>query len=159
MSTVGDPDEWSELELSADSGACDSVMPKEGACAQIPIVPSAQSQRAMEYEVANAQAIPCLGERRLEIWTDGATAPRGMVLQVADVHKPLLSLSRCADIGYESCLGRTCGYLLDRETGEAIPLARRGNLCTLTVWVRAARPNHQPVRTPHDPVGHFTGQR
>ena len=80
----------------------------------------AQSQRGMEYEVANAQTIPRLGERRLEIWTEGATAPRGMVLQVADVHKQLLSLSRCADLGYESRLGKACGYLLGHETGESI---------------------------------------
>ena len=82
-----------------------------------------------------------------------------MVLQVADVHKPLLSLSRCADLGYKSRLGKTCGYLLDRETGEAIPLARKGNLYTLRVWVRASRADREQLRTPHDPVGHFAGQR
>ena len=135
----------------------DSVMPKDGACARIPIVPSAQCQRGMEYEVANAQTIPCVGERRLEIWTHGMTAPRGMVIQCADVHKPLLSLSRCADPRYESCIGRTCGYLLDCETGEVIPLARKGNLYTLRVWVRAARTRHEPTRTPHDPALHSAG--
>ena len=103
----------------------------EGRCrARIPIVLLAQFQRGMEYEVANAQTIPCLGKRGLKIWSDGAMGPKGMVLQVADVHKPLLSLSRCADPGYESSLGRTCGYLLDRETGKAIPFARKGNLYT-----------------------------
>ena len=132
------------MELCADSGACHSVMPKDGACAEIPIAPLAHCQRGMEYEVAR---------------TDGATTPRGMVLQVADVHKPLLSLSRCADLGYESCLGRTRGYLLDHETDEAIPLARKGNLYTLRVWVRAARTKHEPMRTPHDPAAHFAGQR
>ena len=60
FSTVGDSGELIEIELCADSGACDSVMPKEGACARIPIVPSAQSQRGMEYKVANAQIKPCL---------------------------------------------------------------------------------------------------
>ena len=156
---MGDPDGWIGMELCADSGACDPVMPKEDACARISRVPSAQSQRGMEYKVANAQTISCLGERRLEIWTDRVTAPRGMVLQVADVHKPLLSLSRCADLGYESCLGRTCGHLLDHETGGAISFARKGNLCTLRVWVRAARTNLEPLRTPHDLAGHFAGQR
>ena len=61
LSTVGDPDERIEMELCADSQACDSMMPKDGACARIPIVPLAQSQRGMEYELANAQAIPCVG--------------------------------------------------------------------------------------------------
>ena len=115
--------------------------------------------KGMEYKVANAQAIPYLGEQRLEIWTEGASAPRGMALQVADVHRPLLSLSRCADLGYESCSDRTCGYSFDHETGEAIPLARKDNLYALTVWVRAAMTKHEPLRTPHDPAGHFARQR
>ena len=51
----------------------------------------------MYYEVANKEALPCLGERRLEMWTEGATAPRNIAVQVVDTHKPLLSLSRCAD--------------------------------------------------------------
>ena len=159
MSTVGDPDEWIEMELCADSGACDSVMPQDGACARVPIAPPFRSHRGIEYEAANAQTIPCFGERRLEIYIDGVTAPRGMILQVADVHKPLLRLSRCADLGYERCLGRTCGYLCDRSTGEAIPLARKGNLYTLGVWVRAARARHEPMRTLHDLALHFAGQR
>ena len=98
------------------------------------------------------------GERRLEIWTDGATVSRGMVLQVADVQQPLLSFSRCADLGYESRLGRTCEYTPDRETGEATPFARKGNLCT-RVSVREARTRHEPMRTPHDLALHFAGQR
>ena len=135
LSTVGDG-QWIRIDLTADTGACDSVIPKAGACARIAIVPSTQSQRGMKCGVANSKTILCLGERRLEIWTDGATAPRGMVLQVADVHKPLLSLSHCADIGYDSCLSRSCGYLLDHETREARPLARKGNLYTLRGCVR-----------------------
>ena len=77
--------------------------------------------------------------RRSHAW--GAAAG-DIDLQVADFHNPLLSLSRCADLGYKSCLGNTCGHVLDHETGEAIPLARKGNLYTLRVWVRAARTGH-----------------
>ena len=58
LSAVCDPDVWIEMKRCADSGACDSLMPKNGACARIPIVPSAQLQRGMEYDVANAQTIP-----------------------------------------------------------------------------------------------------
>ena len=67
LSTIADSDECIEIELCAVSGACDSVVPKEVACARISVVPSAQSQRGMEYESASAQTMPCLGERRLGI--------------------------------------------------------------------------------------------
>ena len=92
----------------------------------------------MIYEVANKQTIPCLGERRLEISTEGAQMPRRMAIQVADVHKPLLSLSKCADSGYQSMSGQTAGALDDMESGDVIPLVRRENVYYLRAWVISA---------------------
>ena len=71
-----------------------------------------------------------------------------MAVQVADVHKPLLSLSRCADAGFESRFGPLAGCLIDSQTEEIIPLQRRGNLYYLRAWVRQA-----PTDSP------FGGQR
>ena len=65
-----------QIELNADTGACDSVMPKPGPCAHIKIHPSAQSEAGMSYEVASSETIPNLGERRLSFWTEGAGPPR-----------------------------------------------------------------------------------
>ena len=97
-------EEWFESKLTADSGACDTVIPKN-MCPGIPIMPSFQSLRNMEYEVANGASIPNLGERRCQMWTEGATEAKHISMQVADVHKALLSLSRCADMGFESRFG------------------------------------------------------
>ena len=129
--------EWFEVELTADTGACDTVVPKS-MCPSIPIVPSFQSQHGMEYEVASGEAIPNLGEKRCEMWTEGAAQPKSICMQVADVHKALLSLSRCADMGFESRFGAAFGCLIDTETGEIIPLQRRGNLYVLRAWIRSA---------------------
>jgi hypothetical protein len=96
-----------------------------------------QSINGMEYEVATGESIPNLGERRCEMWTEGAESPKAITMQVADVHKALLSLSRCADMGFESRFGAAYGCLIDRQTGEVIPLKRRGNLYILKAWVRA----------------------
>ena len=130
--------EWIEIEMTADTGACDTVMPKTGPFEGIKIYPSQQSERGMLYEVANKQTIPCLGERRLEIWTEGAQSARKMAIQVADVHKPLLSLSRCADSGFQSMFGQSAGALVDVDTYDVIPLKRRGNLYCMRAWIRAA---------------------
>ena len=86
------------MELCADTRACDIVIPRK-TCESIPIQPSLQSMQCMEYEVADGHTIPNLRERRCIMWTDGAAAGRKINLQVADVHKVLLSLSRCADMG------------------------------------------------------------
>ena len=130
-------DGWHEIEMTADSGACDTVMPLRD-CEWIKIHESLQSKAGCKYEVANGAIIPNLGERRCLIWSEGTSEPRGISLQVADVKKPLLSLSRCADLGYESRLGKVAGCLVDTETGETIPLQRKGNVYVLKTWIRDA---------------------
>ena len=85
---ASEQDQRYEVELTADTGACDTVIPKT-MCPSIPIEPSYQSLHGMEYEVATGESIPNLGERRCEMWTEGATQPKAISMQVADVHKPL----------------------------------------------------------------------
>ena len=94
---IAPEDEWYEVELTADTGACDTVIPKL-MCPGIPITPSVQPLRGMEYEVATGESIPNLGEKRCEMWTEGVPSPKSIAMQVADVHKAFLSLSRCADM-------------------------------------------------------------
>ena len=139
-------EEWFEVELTADTGACDTVIPK-AMCPKIPITPSFQSINGLEYEFATGASIPNLGEKKCEMWTEGASAAKTINMQVADVHKALLSLSRCADMGFESRFGKLMGCLIDTELGEVIPLQRRGNLYVLRCWIRAApfcRPDGKP---------------
>ena len=138
-------EEWIEVELTADTGACDTVMPRAMA-AHIPIQPSLQSLHCMKYEVADGNEIPNLGERRCVMWTENASEARKIDLQVADVYKPLLSLSRCADMGFESRFGRQAGALIDEQTGEVIPLQRKGNLYVLRCWLKAAPFARQETR-------------
>ena len=134
---IAPEDEWYEVELTADTGACDTVVPKL-MCPGIPITPSVQSLRGMEYEVATSESIPNLGEKRCEMWTEGASAPKTISMQVADVHKALLSLSRFADMGFESRFGAAFGCLIDTMTGEITSLQRRRNIYILRAWIRAA---------------------
>ena len=88
--------------------------------------------------MANGASIPKLVERRCLMWTEGASDPKQITMQVADVNKALLSLSRCVDTGFESRFGRTMGCLLAENLQEVIPLLRKGNLYVLKAWIRAA---------------------
>ena len=83
----GEEEEWVEVELAADTGACDTVMPRAMA-SHIPIQPSLQSIKAMMYEVADGNKIANLGERRCVMWTETASEARKINLQVADVIRP-----------------------------------------------------------------------
>ena len=72
---------WIELEVTVDSGACDTVMPISSC--NFKILPSYQSKN--------------LGERKCLIRTPGSREERRITFQVANVHKPLLSVTCAAD--------------------------------------------------------------
>ena len=54
---------WQEIEITVDSGACDTVMPLS-LCAEMPLQESDQQRSGLEYEVANGASIRNEGERR-----------------------------------------------------------------------------------------------
>ena len=70
---------------------------------------------SMMYGVADGSEIPNLWKSRCVMWSENAAEARKINLQVADVHKALLSLSMCADMGFESRFGRRAGALIDGE--------------------------------------------
>ena len=82
-------------------------------------------------EVANVATTPNLGERKCEVMTVGSLQAKRITFQVADVHKPLLSISGCADMRFDCFLGQHGGKLQNRVTGEVMPLERHGSLYTV----------------------------
>ena len=124
--------------MTVDSGACDTVMPLSS-CTAISVAEFPQSKSGMSYEVANGADIPNLGERRCLMLTPGCHTPKRITFQVADVHKPLLSVTRAADAGFDCLLGKKGGWLIPQDWGESVPITRRGNLYFMTCWVKSDR--------------------
>ena len=143
ISNITAPDEWVDIEVIVDSGACATVMPAS-MCKNIAIVPWQSVSEVVEYEVANGETIPNLGERRCLLIIFGSAVPKRIVFQNADVHKPLLSISCCVDMGFDCCLGKVCRHLEDTVTGERLPLQRKDNLYTKRAWVRKELDNPLP---------------
>jgi hypothetical protein len=130
-------DGWEMLEITVDSGACDTVLPT-GMLASVKTESTPASRNMEEYEVANGGVIINEGEKRCLMLTPGSTTPKGIVFQVTDVHKPLMSVGAMCDAGYECLMSREGGFMRDVETGEMTPLIRKGNLYVLQAWVRTA---------------------
>ena len=128
---------WECIEITIDSGACDTVLPSN-MFASISLESTEASRNGEEYEVANGHAIINEGQKRCMMMTPGSSTPKGIIFQVSDVHKPLMSVGAMADAGYECLLSKQGGFMRDVDTGEMIPLTRRGNLYVLKAWVRAA---------------------
>ena len=133
-------------------------MPR-GMCQNIRIRPSAQSISKVEYEVASGQTIPNLGERHCEVWADGGANSLLMHFQIADVHRPLLSLSKAADMGFRSYLDSQGGWLEDMESGEWLPIQRKGDLYVMQLWVKASADEQQAAPQPPSSGAPFVGQR
>ena len=99
---------WTEIEVTVDSGACDTVMPTK-LCPHISVLATEDSKRGMEYEVANGETLPNHGGRHFLLMTEDSQSPKKIVFQCADIHKPLLSVSRCADLGFQCVVGKYGG--------------------------------------------------
>ena len=96
--------EWVCIDIAADSGACDSVMPMECFCEMMKIHPSVQSARVAVR--GRQRRVPCLGGAKVGGLDRSASALKGMAIQVADLHKPLLSLSGAQTWGSSHALAR-----------------------------------------------------
>jgi hypothetical protein len=134
ISGVSEP-EWHEIEITVDSGACDTVVPTT-LCSHISLMATAKSRSGFEYEVANGEGLLNMRERRCFMMTENSNTTKRIAFQCADVHKPLLSVSRLADQGYECTLGKIGGVLCDVDAGDLIPLHRRDNLYVMRVWIK-----------------------
>jgi hypothetical protein len=130
-------DGWEMLEITVDSGAGDTVLPS-GMLSSIQTMSTVASRAMEEYEFANGGVISKDGEKRCLMMTPGSATPKGIVFQVTGVHKPLMSVVAMCDAGYECLMSKEGGFMRDVETGEMIPLIRRGNLYMLQAWVRTA---------------------
>ena len=61
----------------------------------------------------------------------------GLTMQVAEVNRPLLSVSKCVDGGNKVVFDGDWSYIEDKRTGERTTLHRKGGLYTMQSWVRA----------------------
>ena len=88
---VTEQDGWICLKSMMDSGCVDFVMPPN-LLPDKPIRDSAGSRRGQHYTVANGRELPNMGERELDVVTDGGGTLQ-VTYQVAEVTRPLASVS------------------------------------------------------------------
>ena len=133
-------EEWFEMDVIVDSGACETVMPVEAA-KHSRIHESPGSKAGQEYEAANGQPMDNVGERRCLVSAEGADDKRLMHFrEVYKIKKPLRSVTSIAGMGYECLLGKNGGFVLGTRSGDRLPIQRRGDLCILKVWIKDSTP-------------------
>ena len=86
------------------------------------------------YEVADGTRILNLGEKRfVAVTAEGHR--RGIVAQVCDVTKPLLSVRRVVEKGGTVVFAKGGGYIEDAQ-GERIWMEEKQGMYVVKVWVK-----------------------
>ena len=78
-----------------------------------------EGRSGVEYEVADGSKIPNLGQKEFLAWTDEGDRRR-MKVQVTEVNKALLSVSRIVQAGNRVVFDEEGSYIEDKTTGEWI---------------------------------------
>ena len=131
MATQGD---WEVIDMAVDSGATETVVSEE-MLETIETKDGPAKKRGVEYEVADGDRIPNLGEKKfLGINEDGVE--RNITAQVCDVNKSLLSVKKVVDAGNRIVFDETGSYIEEKATGNKMWLREENGMYMLNMWVK-----------------------
>ena len=124
---------WSRLEAVVDSGAAESVAPAAMA-PWIPARASEGSRRGQCYMSANGAKLPNLGEKHFSmVTTEGNLAEA--TFQVAEVTRPLCSVTKICDRGNRVVFSAEGGYIENLATGVQTSFMRQNNVYVMEMYV------------------------
>ena len=122
-----------KVESVMDSGASTPVAPAS-MMPGVPIEPSEGSRRGQRWSSASNHKIKNLGQQRLKAVTEDGEETE-VLFQIADVTKPLVSVSAICERGNRVIFGRAGGVVQSLSTGKLIPFERRNGIYILSLWL------------------------
>jgi len=126
--------QWVKLEAVVDSGAAESVAP-ESMAPWIPMKESEGSKRGQTYLSASGDKLPNLGEKKFDMMTvEGHWAQA--TFQVAEVTRPLCSVSKMCDKGNRVVFEMGGGYVENLTTGVRTSFSRENNVYVMEMHVQ-----------------------
>ena len=99
------------------------------------LVEGKEFRAKIEYEMADGQRIPNLGEKSFVVVDDDGLR-RSMKAQVCDVSKGLLSVSRVVNAGNTVVFSPKENYIQDGVTGERMWITERRGMYMLKLWTK-----------------------
>ena len=107
-------------------------------CPEFAIRESDGSKAGRGFKCAGKTSIPNLGEKVVQ-FDKGNGSTGEIVYQVADVSRPLNSVSEICDsgnLGHQVVFGRAGGMVLNLETGEQTHFGRDEGVYIMELWVK-----------------------
>jgi hypothetical protein len=134
LRNINKESEWEEIELAVDSGATETVM-GEDMLECVDVKEGRASKAGVEYEVANGDKIPNLGEKKFVGHSEEGVM-RGITAQVCDVNKALLSVKRMMTAGNRVVFDEDGSFIEDKATKEKMWLKEDKGLFVVKLWVK-----------------------
>ena len=125
---------WIKVDSVVDSGASAPVAPPSMAPGA-PIRPSEGSKRGQKYTSASKHKLANLGEQLLQACTEEGE-PTEVLFQIADVSRPLVSVSAICEMGNRVIFGRSGGVVQSLTTGIETPFYKRNGIYILSMWLK-----------------------
>ena len=137
-------DAWQDqdIEIILDSGCCRHVLAADEAPGY-PVHDSPGSRRGQNFIVGNGAPVPNEGQVCLNLEADigkGETKAVSSVFQVADLNRPLMSVSQVCDNGYRCVFEKDHALILSPAGEVAGRFVRRSGLYVATTKLKAPAP-------------------
>ena len=130
-----DPEDgWVKVDSVVDSGASASVAPPTMA-PNAKLRPSAGSRRGRKFTSASKHKLANLGEQLLQACTEDGTETQ-VLFQIADVSRPLVSVSAITEMGNRVIFGISGGVVQCLKTGRGTPFYKRNGIYVLSMWIK-----------------------
>ena len=126
--------DWECIEFAVDSGATETVITED----MLPFIEMKDgwaSRNKVEYEVANGDRIPNMGEKKFSGSTEEGLN-RCVTAQVCDVNKALMSVKKIVAAGNKVVFDEEGSYIEDKRTKEKIWLREEKGMYMLKLWVK-----------------------
>jgi hypothetical protein len=124
---------WAKLEAVVDSGAAESVAPSSMA-PWLPTVPSEGSRRGQCYLSASGAKLENKGEKKFDMVTAEGNWGQA-TFQVAEVTRPLCSVTKICDRGNKVVFEKDGGYIYNYATGVKTKFDRQNNVYVMEMYV------------------------
>ena len=128
---------WERIPVTIDSGAIDTVMPRQSAN-HVPLIETEASKHGPGFRAANGSPIRHFGQRSVRGLGD-SFQPVGLVAQVADVKTTLASVKQMLKAGNRVHFESGNCYIEHVASGRVTEMIERDGTYEIGVWVPRVR--------------------
>jgi len=129
---------WVKITAVVDSGAGDNVLPQK----ELPFIPMSATERSKSgrgFCGPSGEPIQNFGQKKVIVKTAEGQA-RTTTWQVANVRRPLMSVSKMTKAGNDVRFNDSQPHIHNVKTGERTKLRKEGNIFVVDLWVKLPAP-------------------